>query len=201
MFLAHLSRMINFVMCNVRCTAAQLIPVIHCVQEGIDDREKVTVDIIKTAYSRMGDEYTVPYSKIGIEGTNGSLIVRNGYRSGGRDSRERVNDFCYINDISTEVNDIAVESDHPLNNAEIQRAISIPENVLQRLIAYLKEQNKKNKNKKESKKRRASDPRASMGDGIQSNNCRKRGGSVTSTGTDITQDDVTDPKAAAICYH
>ena len=99
---------------NVRCTAAQLIPILHSlagVQEGIDDREKVTVDIIKTAFSRMGEHYTVPYSKIGIEGTNESLIVRNGYRSGSsRQDRERANDFCYINDISTEVNDIAVES-------------------------------------------------------------------------------------------
>ena len=190
---------------NVRCTAAQLIPILHSlagVQEGIDDREKVTVDIIKTAFSRMSEHYTVPYSKIGIEGTtNESLIVRNGCRSGSsrRDSRERANDFCYINDISNEVNDIAVESEHPLNNAEIQRAISIPENVLQRLIAYLKEQKKnKNKNKKGGQKRRASDPGASRGDGTQSNTRRKRGGSVTSTGTDVTQDDVTDPEAAAI---
>ena len=70
---------------NVRCTAAQLIPILHSlagVQEGIYDREKVTVDIIKTAFSRMSEHYTVPYSKIGIEGTtNESLIVRNGCRS------------------------------------------------------------------------------------------------------------------------
>jgi len=155
---------------HVRCTAEQLIPILHSlaqVQVGINDRGKVTVDMIKTAFGKMGERYIVRYSDMGVEGTNGSLIVRNGYRSGSsrQDNRERVNDFCYVDTITTvEVNDIVAESDHPLNNPEIQRAMSLPDDVLEKLISYL---TKKNKNKK-GKKRKASG--SSVGTGDDNNN-------------------------------
>ena len=188
---------------NVSCTAAQLIPILHSlaqVQEGINDREKVTVGMIKTAFGKMGERYIVRYSDMGVKGTHGSLIVRNGYRSGSsrQDNRERVNDFRYVDTTTVEVNDIAAESDHRLDNPKIQRAMSLPDDVLEKLIAYI---TKKNKNKKGSKKRKASGSSAGTGVGTQSSACRKRGGSVTSTGTDVTQEDITqedDPEADAI---
>jgi hypothetical protein len=120
---------------NVRCAAEQLIPILHSlaqVQVGINDRGKVTVDMIKTAFGKMGERYIVRYSDMGVEGTNGSLIVRNGYRSvsSRQDNRERVNDFRYVDTTNVEVNDIAAESDHPLDNPKIQRAMSLPDDVL-----------------------------------------------------------------------
>ena len=180
---------------NVRCTVEQLIPILHSlaqVQEGVNDRGKVTVAMIKTAFGTMGEHYIVQYSDMGVEGTNGSLIVRNGYRSGGRFSRERANDFCYVDTSTTTVEvNIVAELDHPLNNPEIQRAISIPDDVLQRLIIYLTEQKKKNK--KGSKKRKASDSGAGTDndtDNDNNNTSNINGGDNNDATPTLSDDDV-----------
>lgn len=128
---------------------------------------------------------------------DGCLHVRNAYRVGSTNAERRTfDDFLYRESLYDDSDVVGI--DNPLDCPAFRRDLRIPVDACDSLINYLEKQAKK---AAAVQKRSRSDSIAGTGAGTQSSARRKRGGSVTSTGTDVTQEDVTqedEPEAAAI---